>query len=224
MPNWCYNSVTIEGPKEEIAYIKAKLNEPFTRQHDQWNKETGQMEVKDFSFDNPVFAFWNIAKPSNLEAYLKQPDHSLSIQEAMLHKGDSWYDFNNREWGTKWDVAVSNDEQYPETELMEENETSLAYRFNTAWAPPTPAIEKLSVMVPNSIVSLSYEEETGWGGEMEFENGTITSNTEYGWKCRECDHEEDETPYCEECEFDTCPSCGYNESSEPCKDHEENNH
>ena len=30
MPNWVYNTVTIQGPKEEIDYIKDRLNRPFT--------------------------------------------------------------------------------------------------------------------------------------------------------------------------------------------------
>ncbi len=28
MPNWVYNTLTIQGPKEEIDYIKDRLN-PF---------------------------------------------------------------------------------------------------------------------------------------------------------------------------------------------------
>ena len=30
MPNWCYNTLTIQGPKEEIDSIKERLNRPFT--------------------------------------------------------------------------------------------------------------------------------------------------------------------------------------------------
>jgi len=49
MPNWCYNSLSIEGSKEEISAIKTQLNQPFQRQHDQWNMETHQMELLDTS-------------------------------------------------------------------------------------------------------------------------------------------------------------------------------
>jgi hypothetical protein len=88
------------------------------------------------------------------------------------------------------------------------------YNFQTAWAPPVPAIQKLSAQYPNLLFTLSYEEETGWGGEMEVLRGEVISNSEYGWMCRECEHTEDETPYCEDCEFDMCPSCGYGEPVE----------
>jgi len=30
MPNWCYNTLTIQGPKSEVDYIKDRLNAPFT--------------------------------------------------------------------------------------------------------------------------------------------------------------------------------------------------
>ena len=30
MPNWCYNTLTIQGPKSEVDMIKDRLNKPFT--------------------------------------------------------------------------------------------------------------------------------------------------------------------------------------------------
>jgi hypothetical protein len=54
---------------------------------------------------------------------------------------------------------------------------------------------------------------------MEFLRGEVISNSDYGWKCRECDHTEDETPYCEDCDYDTCPKCGYGEPDEFCQTH-----
>ena len=58
MPNWVYNSLTIEGSKEDIKSIKKQVNKPFQRQHDQWNPATGQMELQDTLYPNPIFAFY----------------------------------------------------------------------------------------------------------------------------------------------------------------------
>jgi peptide subunit release factor 1 (eRF1) len=70
------------------------------------------------------------------------------------------------------------------------------------------------------LFTLSYEEETGWGGEHEYLRGEQLEGSEYNWKCRECDYEEtDEPPYCEDCEHDMCPSCGYGEPDEKCQTH-----
>ena len=229
MPNWVFNGLTIEGSPEEINKLVTQMNQPFKKIADNWNMETQQMEVKLFTYPNPVFAFHNIynheqAGISN-EEYIKQPDHTLPIAEAMKFSGNHWYDFNVREWGTKWDVAVDPDNKYPDTyiEGPTPNGDNLVvyYNFNTAWSPPMPAIEKLSKQYPTLLFTLSYEEEQGWGGECEFLRGEMISQSEYGWKCRECDNEEEEQPYCEECDFDTCPSCGYNEADEPCTAHRE---
>jgi len=165
--------------------------------------------IKETKYSNPIFSFRNIVAPTDLEAYKKQPNFDDRAND------NSWYNFNIREWGTKWDVAVSNDDKYPET-YMEETEdewtASVYYHFNTAWGIPEEALTKLSSQYPDLLFTLSYEEETGWGGELEILRGVIISHSQYNWKCKECDYAElNEPPYCETCEYDMCPSCGYGE-------------
>ena len=214
MPNWVYNTLTIQGPKDQVDNIKKRLNTPFQRESENWNMETQQMEFQDYLYPNPVFSFWNIIQPTDLETYRLQRDPNEDPN--IMFSGNNWYDWNVRNWGTKWDVAVSWDEEYPDTQIYEyksEGEDHwVVYGFNTAWSPPVPAMIKLSELVPNCVITLSYEEETGWGGESEFVNGKITAESEYNWKCRECDYEElGEPPYCEDCEHDMCPECSYGE-------------
>ena len=97
----------------------------------------------------------------------------------------------------------------------------LVYKFQTAWGIPEEALITLSKQFPTLLFTLSYEEETGWGGEIEFLRGKGTVLSDYGWCCRNCGHEEAETPYCEECDYDMCPSCGYGEPDEMCSKHKE---
>ena len=223
MPNWCFNSLSIEGSAEDISAIKKQVNQPFQRQHDSWNPETNKMELQDTVYSNPVFAFWNIIKPTNLEAYVKQSEHKLG--EPITFNGDNWYDWNVRNWGTKWDVSVHDGEQYPDTELMEESETSLAYRFNTAWSPPTEAIVHLSSQYPECEMVLSYEEETGWGGEIMFSDGQATEIDHYENKCRDCDSN-NTLEYCDTCSIDVCSECKDMNEANPedvaeCEEHRE---
>ena len=142
------------------------------------------------------------------EEYLKQPDHSLPLEESLMFKGNHWYDWNVRNWGTKWEVGVSDDDKYPETELMEEDETSLSYRLNTAWSPPVPAIIKLSEQYPDLDFNLYYQEETGWGGETQFKNGFITNDENYESKCMDCDSL-DTLEYCDNDCGQICSECNY---------------
>jgi len=226
MPNWVYNGLTIEGNPESVKTMMEQLNKPFKKKHDSWNPANHQMEIMETLYPNPVFAFHNIYNHLDAgiseDVYLSQPDYSVPIAEQMKFNTNDWYSFNVREWGTKWDVAVHANEKYPDTTMEDtvngENHV-VHYNFNTAWSPPFPAISKLSAQYPNLLFTLSYEEETGWGGECEFLRGEKISESEYGWMCRECEHTEDETPYCEGCEWDMCPNCGWGEPDERCQSH-----
>ncbi len=91
---------------------------------------------------------------------------------------------------------------------MEESDTSLAYRFNTAWSPPTEAISKLSLQYPDLDFELSYEEETGWGGLLQFEAGNVSEIESYENKCRDCDSI-NTMSYCENDCGEICSECNY---------------
>lgn len=239
MPNWVFNYLTIEGDSQSIAKVKQQLGKPFTVAIE--NRDMGDInahgyptKVKQVEYSNPVFAFHNIINYKDMgitdEEYACQPTRSeLEVNdpnwwadtERLRVIDKSWYSWNITNWGTKWDVAIANDDKYSDTEITMDSADTIGYRFNTAWDSPNPVIVKLSEQYPDLNITLSYEEETGWGGETEYLAGDIISHSNYGWKCRECDHEEDDTPYCEECDFDTCPECGYNEADEACEKHSE---
>lgn len=224
MPNWVFNSLNIEGNAEDIVKVKAQLNSPYTREFVDVDWQTKERKITTSTYSNPVFAFWNIIKPTDLEAYHKQPDYSLPIGQALKFESDDWYAWNVRNWGTKWDVAVMDGEKYPETELYDEGETSLSYRFNTAWGVADHALIKLTEQYPNLKFQLNFQEETGWGGEWTFENGEYLTTEEYNWQCSECDYMEMNDPdvnFCEDCDTLVCPSCKYNDSNEVCDKHKE---
>jgi hypothetical protein len=157
MPNWVYNTLTIEGSEEEIAKVKAQLGKPIQKRY-------ADKEVSNYS--NPIISFWNIVAPPDdkLDEYFGT--HGYANGEKQGETEYNWYNFNNTKWGTKWDIAVEDSEKYSNTSLEEEHATVLRYRFNTAWSPPLPAIEELSLQYPKLEITLEYEEEQGWGGEI----------------------------------------------------------
>jgi hypothetical protein len=212
MPNWCYNYLDISGDEALIADVKRQLNKPFVKDHDSWNMATGQMEISQTTYSNPVFAFHNIYNHRqdgiSDEEYIKQPDFKQPLEESLMFKGNHWYDWNVRNWGTKWDVAVHDNDKYPETELHDESTTTLGYKFHTAWSPPIEVITKLSEQYPSLEMNLSYEEETGWGGSVNFNNGIATEEESYDNKCRDCDSL-NTLEYCEEGCGEICESCHY---------------
>jgi hypothetical protein len=225
MPNWVYNTLTIQGPKSEVDMIKEKLNQPFTVMHDSWNMKTKEMEITESIYSAPVFAFWNIHSPLEdgitMEEYVKQPNRlggdmkdpdwfAKEIAHAKTQK--DWYNWNTSNWGTKWDVAVVDGNEYSDTEILEEisegDDNYVVYKYNTAWSPAVTILTKLSNLVPNSLLTLEFEEETGWGGEYEIVRGEVTELSEYSNICRQCD-ETDVLEYSVETGYETCPKCGY---------------
>ena len=218
MPNWVFNGLTAEGKPESVKKMMEQLNTPFTRVHEQWSMETGEMEKQTILFPNPVFSFWNIIKPTDIEAYEKQPDRANSpsvdnFAEYMKwsETQNDWYNWNTHNWGTKWDVAVSHGEEYPNTYLeeAENGENYVAYySFNTAWSRPMPALIKLSEQYPDLLFTLVYEEETGWGGELELLRGVVISESQYEDKCSDCDAT-DCIKYDEEKDLNICSECGH---------------
>ncbi len=126
MPNWVFNHLTIDGSKEDIAKVKAQVGAIVK------TKYKGADEVDEVIDREPIFSFMNILPPpeDKLEEY-----HAVHGYEGGEKTGDTeynWYNFNVREWGTKWDAR--------DVDLLEDDETYLHYKFDTAWSPPTPVI------------------------------------------------------------------------------------
>ena len=208
MPNWVMNGLTIEGNPESVKKLMDQLNQPFKMVHDSWNMETHQQEKKLVTYPNPIFAFWNIIKPEDMDAYMAQPEKWEG--GPITFEGNDWYNFNVREWGTKWDVAVSDNEKYSDTSIEDApngDNHVVHYNFNTAWSRPLPALFKLSEQYPDLLFTHSYEEETGWGGEMEILRGIPISESQYDNMCRDCDAT-DQMEYCEENDCgEICGNC-----------------
>lgn len=210
MPNWVYNNLSIEGTEEAITKVKAQLNKPIVKQYGEDKEAT--------TYSNPIFSFWNIIAPpeDKLEEYFGT--HGFADGKKQGESEYNWYNFNNSKWGTKWDVAVSDGEKWSETEITNESATHISYRFNTAWSPPLPVIEELSVQHPELQITLEYEEEQGWGGEIywDSEGSSIVneydipnSHKDYVDRDNEdgcvCSHEEDEDNWYNDCPNKTKP-------------------
>jgi len=197
MPNWVFSSLSVSGDELELQRMMEQLNAPFTQPliESVFNKETEKWEVvntRTITYSNPVFAFWNIHRPSEKvwdeyfgvqpkvksELTMNDPNWWADV-EAKRVVSNHWYDWNITNWGTKWEVAVRDDDKGSCTEIVHREDGHIVYRFDTAWSPPLEVIAILSFQFPELVFDLEYEEETGWGGEAVFQNGVMTSITQY---------------------------------------------
>jgi hypothetical protein len=208
MPNWVYNGLTIEGNPEQVTKLVEQMNTPYLDSI----KPNGDLaySIKQRKYVNPIFSFHNIVAPTDLDAYQAQPWSGDA--DNRVDNPDSWYNWNIRNWGVKWDVAVAEDDKYPDTYMegpVDNAENKVVYyNFNTAWGLADKALINLSSQYPTLLFTLSYEEETGWGGELEILRGVIISQSEYENKCRDCEAE-DTMQWCEECENEICSTCNW---------------
>ena len=189
MPNWVFNYLTVEGSKEDIAKLKAQVGATVK------TKYKGADEIDEMLDREPIFSFMNILPPPEDKLDEYHAVHGYANGEKTGDTEYNWYNFNVREWGTKWDAR--------DVELLEDDETYLHYKFDTAWSPPTEVITKLAEQNPNLNITLEYREEQGWGGEVNFNGSTtevvkewdipdshaeeIEVNNEYCWKCENFD-------------------------------------
>ena len=210
MPNWVFNSLTVEGNPELVNELKKQVSAPYVMPVQSFGDLSFNVEDKEVNQD---FSFWNIIRPIDMNVYPEQPKRSdLSVSDPnwwadtvkVSATDDSWYNWNNRNWGCKWDAS--------ESELIDESENGenlvLVYRFDTPWAPPVPAMEKLSEQYPTLLLTLEYEEEQGWGGEIELHHGKVSADSQWDSKCYAC-HSTDCIDYCENDCGQFCSECNH---------------
>lgn len=188
MPNWVFNSLKVSGTKEDIDAFVARASQPYER----WGEEC-QSDL----------SFWNFVRPEDeiLDEYFgKEPEQTLA--EAIRFESNHWYDWNIRNWGTKWEPQVTS-ERYGDGDIV--------YYLDTAWAPPMEFFAKLVEMYPNLDFELYYNEEQGWGGEVHGSGGKwwIVEEWDIPDTHEECVNRRNYC-YCEENDeidymFDDCP-------------------
>lgn len=190
MPNWVYNNLTAIGPEEDIARYKEQVSQPFTVIHHNWKTD----EMEEVTVEAP-FAYWNILRPSDDEL----ADY-FTVADGKAPAGN-WYEWNNKNWGVKWEAS--------DVEVRADEPDHYTVAFSSPWGPPDPVLVELSRQYPTVTFTLEFEEETGWGGETRFENGTQIEVDFYNEPESHKDYEDrDRECWCEiqgEPVFDDCP-------------------
>jgi hypothetical protein len=140
MPNHCTNLVTLVGAPAEVARAAQLLRgvPPEYAPHPNPLFKASDEDKK------PVpFCFHNV----------------IPVPPEVLAAGfdRAGYDWQRDHWGTKWD-AYSFDTDYEDVFKPGES-TIITYKFDTAWAPPSPVLAALARRFPELRVYHSYGEE-----------------------------------------------------------------
>jgi hypothetical protein len=121
MPNWCSNTLILEHDDPEMikrvetAFAEGKLLNEFIPVPEDLQITAGWLGNSD-----------------------EQKQLDLNEQANLdKHGYKNWYDFCVGEWGTKWDVGEADG-------INEVTENSITVYFDSAWAPPVEAYNKLT--------------------------------------------------------------------------------
>jgi hypothetical protein len=141
MPNWCNNNLTLTH--EDPAMI--------TRAFD--------------ALERGEFLSEFIPVPEQLKivaGMVSDPDAQKKLEEDTARNLEelgygNWYDYCVGEWGTKWDCGEQGSSDiHPDGRMLH------TY-FDTAWAPPIAAYEKLEAM-GFGVEAMFYEPGMGYAG------------------------------------------------------------
>lgn len=139
MPNHVYNSISVEEEyAEKLAEIaKVGLCRYYKPMPDDLQGTTS---------------------PQRIPETISQQQYDILMEKYGC---TDWYEWANREWGTKWGAYDNNYED-------------CLYTFTTAWSPPN---DEILSMLMEDIPSFTFfwEEEQGYGMEFEVEDGEITN-------------------------------------------------
>jgi hypothetical protein len=193
MPNWCENRLTIKGPnvkqvldaikgtdadgtpllfdfeqvvpmpealrevdagtRSEIALLCASGEELGSKWR-QYAWTGGATTVEQLC----QYCGWDFEEMVRL-------GHQLLDNQRRFGAKD-WYEWACEKWGTKWNAT--------DVSLDEEGDEVAVLMFRTAWSPPFPIIEALSVRFPEHTFSLDYSEfMVGFRGYIEGRGGEV---------------------------------------------------
>jgi hypothetical protein len=98
------------------------------------------------------------SKPIAIPELIACANGTEKDRKALIKKygTDNWYDWNVKNWGTKWDCSSS------ECGYQTDNESYFSVNFDSAWSPPTGWFYKVAQMYPKLNFKLSYSETGCW--------------------------------------------------------------
>lgn len=129
MPNWCSNSITIEGPKDKILalWAQAKTN------------GSGLLAAM-------------VPMPTALRDTVKGTGDELQTEQ---HDGfTNRYDWSESRWGTKWDISLEG----LDVIANEQGRARITGWADSAWGPPQDAFQTYANANEDCYLELKYFE------------------------------------------------------------------
>ena len=153
MPNWCYNSATVQFQDKE--QMNDFLNKFYSLGPEIDIDYRGLKQI----VRRKMYRMYGILPiPAN-------PDGTYKVHPTEI-------------WGTKWDIDLSKDQLY-----IKGDDSVIQFSFDTAWGPPIEFFRKITELYPTCRIFLTYDEPgMAFAGKYSYDlNGEINEDVCYGW-------------------------------------------
>jgi hypothetical protein len=130
MPNWCSNSITIQGSTETLKPLWEEAN----------REGSGLLNAM-------------VPMPSALEG-TTSPAPKEGTPQPLVDGHDNWYAWRLENWGTKWDVDLDGLEFTDNGDGTSE----ITGWFQSAWSPPIEAYNTFLDDMDGVYISADYHE------------------------------------------------------------------
>lgn len=164
MPNWCQNTLLMQGDTEEVQRLLDTVEGSGTA-----------LSLKKI-----------ITTPTSLESFPAPNRDEKSAEELIkLYGAADWYNWQVNNWGTKWDVTATiyfdssthsrGYSTYTDTEVR-----IVGINFDSAWSPPVLAIAELARQFPKISIYHSFDESgSDFSGYNMYRNGICVEEKEF---------------------------------------------
>lgn len=145
MPNWCSNTLTVAGDKEELKKFKE-----LSLLKDEDGRDNFTLAG---TFPEPDYETTPVAQtyPQISASFTKTEEQkAIILENKPTIRKDSWWDWRVQNWGTKWDVGYAN--------IYIDEDTEIQLSFATAWSPPSEWLKHIFSDFPLLRFELEYEE------------------------------------------------------------------
>jgi CheY-like chemotaxis protein len=211
MPNWATSKIVITSTPENLKEIREQLSKPY-KYPDSEEQMAGEFLLWNIVSPTDLYtytgkdveAFAEIAKNNPDLTDKRSPEEKMQAFTEEMASGEwleklresiatgmGWYEWNIRNWGTKWEISED------KCEVLAESETSITYRVETAWNSPLEALDKLAEQHPLAMITLDgIDESDCWAlsalwldgerkmdGDLEITHDVHMSLLGYCWAC-----------------------------------------
>lgn len=164
MPNWCQNTILFNGPTEELSKLIETVEGPNTS----------------LSLRKIIYTPEELVTSS-----APNRNENDKARFLTLYGAADWYDFQVKNWGTKWDVQAqiiydSKESAVGYHTYTEKEVRTVKMEFDSAWSPPQLAILMLAKQFPKTNIYHSYDESgSDYSGYDMYSNGECVKSEEF---------------------------------------------